>query len=75
MGEDRIMIDVSLDRQLAHAYIDKLPAEQVAAVRLLLEGMLDRQVPGLPEKKELPLEDVLGDLGLTLSELERLSLN
>jgi hypothetical protein len=69
------MTDVALDRQLAHAYLDKLPADQVAAIRKLLEGMLDRNVALFEGKEDAATNEVLGDLGLTLSELERMSLN
>jgi hypothetical protein len=69
------MTDVALDRQLAHAYLDKLPADQVAAIRKLLEGMLDMSVALFEGKKDVAINEVLGDLGLTLSELERMSLN
>jgi hypothetical protein len=55
-----------LDRQLVHTYIDKLPPEQLAAVRSLLEGLLESEIPDLK---------ILGDIGLTLEEFERMSLN
>lgn len=60
------MGDVSLDRHLVHIYIEKLPPDQLAAVRRLLEGLLESELPELK---------VLGDVGLTLEEFERMSLN
>ena len=34
-------MDVAQERQQAHAYLDRLPAAQLSAVRSLLETMLD----------------------------------
>lgn len=34
-------IDLLHERQQAHAYLDRLPAAQLAAVRTLLESMVD----------------------------------
>ena len=34
-------IDLLQERQQAHAYLDRLPAAQLAAVRTLLESMVD----------------------------------
>jgi hypothetical protein len=69
------MSDVSLDRQLAHAYLDKLPPDKLAAVRSLLERILETPVPDFYREKGISLKDALGDLELTLEEFERLSLN
>jgi hypothetical protein len=70
------MTDATLDRQLAHAYIEKLPPDQLAAVRELLERMLDiRMQPSGGEKPAAATEEILGDFGLTLSEVERMSHN
>ncbi len=35
--------DATQERRLAHAYLDRLPPEQLSAVRSLLETMLDPQ--------------------------------
>jgi hypothetical protein len=51
---------------LVHTYIDKLPADHLAAVRRLLEGLLESEIPELK---------ILGDVGLTLEEFESLALN
>ena len=48
------------ERQLAHAYLDHLPAEQVSAVRGLLEAMLDpvsRALANAPIDNEPITED------------------
>ena len=66
MSDDKTMGDPSLDRRLVHTYIDKLPADQLAAVRRLLEGLLEEELPELK---------ILGDVGLTLEEFEQMALN
>ena len=46
--------DPQQERQQAHAYLDHLPAAQVAAVRGLLEAMLD---PGSRALANAPIDD------------------
>jgi hypothetical protein len=36
-----MVLDLAHERQRAHAYLDRLPPEQLSAVRSLLETMLD----------------------------------
>lgn len=36
-----MMLDLSQERQQAHAYLDQLPAAQLSAVRQLLESMVE----------------------------------
>jgi hypothetical protein len=69
------MADVSLDRQLTHAYIDKLPPDQLAAIRSLLERILESPGPHSFKDKGVSMEDALSNLGLTLEEFKRLSTN
>ncbi len=46
--------DLSQERQQAHAYLDRLPAVQLSAVRSLLESMAD---PLSASLASAPLED------------------
>ena len=76
MREDkRNMADVFLDRQLAHAYIDKLPPDQLAAVRSLLERILDRPIHESYREKAIVAKDASAEVELTIEEFDRLSLN
>jgi len=48
-------LDLVQERQQAHAYLDRLPAEQLSAVRGLLETMLDpvsRAIANAPVEDE-----------------------
>ncbi len=48
-------LDVAQERQQAHAYLDRLPPDQLTAVRSLLETMLDpvsRAVANAPVEDE-----------------------
>jgi hypothetical protein len=47
-------LDLTHEREQAHAYLDKLPPEQLSAVRSLLETMLDPLSRALANA---PLED------------------
>ena len=47
-------LDLAHQREQAHAYLDKLPPEQLSAVRSLLESMLD---PVSRALANAPLED------------------
>jgi hypothetical protein len=47
-------VDLAQERQKAHAYLDRLPAEQLSAVRSLLETMLD---PVSRALANAPIED------------------
>src|SRR5262249_25562044 len=53
-GEEIAMADLAQERQQAHAFLDRLPPEQLAAVRGLLETMLD---PIDRKLTRAPLED------------------
>jgi hypothetical protein len=46
--------ELTHERQQAHAYLDRLPPEQLSAVRGLLETMLDPQSRALAK---IPIED------------------
>jgi hypothetical protein len=91
-------LDYSDQRQHAHAFIDRLPADQLSAVCVLLEAMLsplDRKLALAPIDDEplwpdeaaaiqagassleqsggVPLEEVLGDLGLTMDDFHKMA--
>ena len=47
-------MSIERERERAHAYLDRLPAEQLSAVRTLLETMLD---PASGPFENAPIED------------------
>lgn len=90
-------LDVVQEREQAHAYLDRLPAAQLSAVRTLLETMVEAVSPALANapfddepfteqdrqavaeadqwlerNRPLPLETVLADFGLNLSDWEQM---
>jgi hypothetical protein len=54
-------LDLSRERERAHAYLDQLPAAQLSAVRRLLESMVDPLSRALanapPEDEEIATEE------------------
>ena len=93
-------LEHSDQRQHAHAFIDRLPAEQLSAVCGLLETMLsplDRKlalapiddesitpdaaaaihagIASLQQSGGVPLEEVLGDFGLTIDDFHKMAEN
>ena len=75
------------DRQQAHALLDLLPPAKVGAVRGLLEVMVDEDDEELTEEERtdiqagidslnqgrfVSMEVVLGDLGLTMADFEKM---
>ncbi len=79
-------LDIRQERDQAHALLDLLPPSKVGAVRTLLEVMIDdgdalnaqdraaiqAGVESLDNSVRISLEDVLSDLGLTMSDLARM---
>jgi hypothetical protein len=90
--------DIAEQRHHVHAYIDRLPGDQLTAVRGLLETMLsplDRKLALAPIDDEpvtpedlaaiqagvaslergggVPMEEVLGDFGLTMDDLRKMA--
>ena len=68
------MADLAQERQQAHALLDQLPAEQVAAIRGLLETMLDpldRKLALAPIDDEPETEEERRAVGEAMDSLRR----
>jgi hypothetical protein len=63
-------LDFLHERQQAHSYLDRLPLEQLSAVRRLLETMLD---PVSRALANAPVEDEEIEFGLTMEDFEKMS--
>jgi hypothetical protein len=82
-------LDLQQERQQAHALLDLLPPAKLGAVRSLLEVMLDEDdgeeltaedraaiqagLDSLEKHGSIPMEDVLADFGLTMTEFEKMA--
>lgn len=73
-------------RTHVHELIDHLPPAQLAAIETLLESMIDDEeltaadraaiqtgLDSLDNKRGIPMEDVLADFGLTMTDFERMA--
>lgn len=82
-------LDLTQERQQAHALIDLLPPAKLGAVRNLLEVFLDEdsdtlsptEAAAIAEADEwskhhepIPHEEVLAEFGLTMADWEKMSL-
>jgi len=78
-------LDLAQERQQAHAYLDRLPPEQLSAVQGLLESMLapvsralanapaeDEEISEEDEVAAIPNEEVLAEFGLTMEDFDRM---
>ena len=83
-----MILDVQNERQQAHTLLDLLPPAKLGAVRSLLEVMVEDDDDELTEKERaaiqagldsldsnggVPMEDVLADLGLTITAFEKMA--
>lgn len=75
-------------RAHVHALVDQLPPAQLAALETLLESILDEDddeltpadraaiqagIDSLNARRGVSMEKVLGDLGLTMSDFEKMA--
>jgi len=71
---DAMALEPSDQRQHVHAYIDRLPADQLSAVRGLLETMLsplDRKLALAPVDDEPLTQDEAASIEAGIASLER----
>ncbi len=80
-------LDIQEERQQAHALLDLLPPAKLGVVRSLLEVMVDDDdeltendrveiqagLASLEKNGGIPMDDVLGDFGLTMVDFESMS--
>jgi hypothetical protein len=73
-------------RAHVHALVDQLPPVQLAALETLLESIVDDEeltaadraaikigLDSLGNNRGVPMEEVLGDFGLTMSDFDKMA--